>query len=727
MSFPNAYEALVSYLDHPQVQEQKNGAGMVKSAFRKVVAPALGSPLQISHRASARDDAALFEHLKQISFDQLLSVLDDLESYLQQWKIEEEEKYSKAAKTQEERKFEDRIRSFRFYLGGFKAYLNPYRQVSQLPQNEQIPFTAQEKPKRHRLRSPNGTRRPQAKNEKRRTVPPKAAYALGTHPGDYITPHLAQQLKNLEEFVKAPGNSSSTVQMTLGETNRLLGWFARLDKQYLYNLEELADRLAVKETEIEEASARLSAAEFALWAANKDCDQVEWYAYGNEVWYPYFPENFEQLSLEALVPLVNLKVEPEDFTGKRAFEEYSMAEVRAKREVEEAAVKVIKLLDAYQDFRKAPPKTESFTIRAMLHITTFLYKEQPTGRDFANLPIVGKLRDRLNDLLERADKSPPTVPFHTKSIPWTQCFNVLSELREAADQLIRYVKAPRLRSGYREIARKGSGIATSLQHFLSVALMILIPPDRSRTYYELEMHKTLRFGYKQDNIFVSVDLSELGEDTSKALLWIHLEAEDYKTGKFYGLYEAILPNVSAHDLGGDKSLYEYIALWWHKYRKELNPSPDNNRFFIGQNGKLLNAEDWYHRIVYIFYKHTQKPVTPKELRKMFISFLKSRDATLAEREGAWISMHHSRKMQDEVYDQQAQEDKTAFIYDFNNRVRAELIARGNHQGNSQSSSSDSIQLNVRQVLSYLSKLDSKQRREFAKMLSPQDKHLLGLD
>jgi len=74
----------------------------------------------------------------------------------------------------------------------------------------------------------------------------------------------------------------------------------------------------------------------------------------------------------------------------------------------------------------------------------------------------------------------------------------------------------------------------------------------------------------------------------------------------------------------------------------------------------------------IFLRLTKKPVTPKELRKMHVTYLKDIGASEAElKAAAW--MHHSRTMQSKIYDHQQEQDKLVLITAFNERIMAKVF------------------------------------------------------
>jgi len=108
--------------------------------------------------------------------------------------------------------------------------------------------------------------------------------------------------------------------------------------------------------------------------------------------------------------------------------------------------------------------------------------------------------------------------------------------------------------------------------------------------------------------------------------------DDYKTGLFYGESWTIMPNVQFSD--GQK-LYEYIERWLQIGREYKHKC--NHNFFFRQKKtyKALNSSDWTGRIKNVFEMETGIPVTPNELRKMYVTYLfSSQQATNAESSAA---------------------------------------------------------------------------------------------
>ncbi|MBD2359276.1 site-specific integrase [Tolypothrix sp. FACHB-123] len=198
--------------------------------------------------------------------------------------------------------------------------------------------------------------------------------------------------------------------------------------------------------------------------------------------------------------------------------------------------------------------------------------------------------------------------------------------------------------------------------------MTLIPTDRARTYYELEMGRTLVHGIIKDSIFISADKLE---DKTEAFWYIHLLPNDYKTGKIYKEYWGKIDNVVFKD---GKKLYEYIDRWINKER-ECEQKCNHNKFFRGtQNYDALKSQDWSLRIRKIFETETGVPVTPKELRKIYITYLANQHVDDATLKGAAYAMHHSSRMQQSIYNSQTVLEKVQPIYEYNKRMYQDFFS-----------------------------------------------------
>ncbi|MBD2261083.1 hypothetical protein [Pseudanabaena sp. FACHB-2040] len=310
-------------------------------------------------------------------------------------------------------------------------------------------------------------------------------------------------------------------------------------------------------------------------------------------------------------------------------------------------------------------KSQIAYVDVFLSIACFIYRNELASsacRESRTIPTIRELLNLKRLLEKEVNNHSESVPFHLKSIPWEECIRVVEELRLRYEEKYTYTKETRVKHGTAKKKRTPYALARDLQDFLSIALMVVIPPDRSRTYYELELGRTFVFGAFDGRSFTPAAQLKRHSD---AKWYIHLEMEDYKTGKRYGTYWAPIPDIM---FVNGVTLYEYIDEWL-SWGRESHKPVNHNFFFRGtSDGGSLNHSDWNIRVTTLFERHTGVAVAPKELRKIYISYLKSSRATRAELEAASVAQHHSQKMQDSVYDQREQMDKLQPIYDFNERV-----------------------------------------------------------
>ena len=341
---------------------------------------------------------------------------------------------------------------------------------------------------------------------------------------------------------------------------------------------------------------------------------------------------------------------------------YATAKIIAQEKAKEAAEQALSLLNGYLDFTGSGPNRKIIIIGAFINVAKYVYRDQTdheNSTDFEDIPVIKRLRIKRRELSKAAKITPPIIPHYCKSVSWNQALEVLEKLRLEADiKNLEY----KLSTGYiRSRKRYDTGIAESLQRFLLLGFMVLMPPDRSRTFQELTVGRTLKFGsYKSNRFIMASEMSNL----SDAMWYIHLLPEDYKTGKAYKEWWGQVPNVTFKD---GKSFYQYIELWLTKYRSCLQPNHDF--FFTRFTNKTPQKSHNINSIIKtIFLKFTVKPVTPKELRKMYVTYLKDTGASEAELEAAATWMHHSRYMQKMVYDAQEQQAKLAPIMALNERI-----------------------------------------------------------
>jgi len=369
----------------------------------------------------------------------------------------------------------------------------------------------------------------------------------------------------------------------------------------------------------------------------------------------------DKLSLANLFPYSTLYITNNRNQDEDNISDYLLKQHRSKQAAEKNAIQSICLIDEYYEFLKCHPRSERHHLTTFIAMANFVYKEElavVTSSPENEIPIFKRLKSLAESIDKRTKNTPPTVPFISKSVPWEVIIQVLERLRaEASEEVFETNRASRRNFYY------------SIQTFLSLAFMAVIPPLRPRVFYELELGETFVKGIYENSIFIPA--SNL-KNPDEALWYIHLMPHQYKTGKIYGEWWSKMPNVEFPD---GKKLYDYIDVWLkdgRNYGKECN----HNYFFRRkQTYEQLNSHAWRQRLERAFFRLTGVPVSPKELRKIYVTFLKDSGATEAELEAAAIAMQHSRRMQSSIYDKQTQINKIAPMLAFNERKLKEIWAK----------------------------------------------------
>lgn len=488
-------------------------------------------------------------------------------------------------------------------------YFKPVKEDILKPDVQQNIFT----------RQPKGTGTKQKDNYHNRTK--KQPYILMAknnrkqliYPTDYINSNLANELKLFKRFRSEHHNcSKGTIKENLLEANRFLGWLHR---------------------------------------------------------YKNVP--LEELSLGSIIKFIKLNISYSDFRNEKGevnYQEYANKKAMVRQEAIELSNENRKLIEEYLNFVGGHPNNKLGVLVICIAIAKFIFRDEVGTDEYIDandLPLVRRLHQLVNILNKKANSTEPTVSHADKSIAWEKTFDVLEVLRKRIHclEIERIVISKKTNKEYtRKVLRTKNAIFNDLQLFLSLAFMIVIPTDRARTYYELEIGRTFVFGSYQSGRFIPVDKLK---DKTQALWYIHLMPEDHKMGKVYKEYWGIMPNVLFHK---DNDLYSYIDLWI-KEGRESRMECNHNCFF--RKSIICGALDsvaWGQRIKDIFTQETGVPVTPKELRKMYITYLNNKGVTNTELKAAAQAMHHSQKMQESVYNSQTIMDRIQPIYDLNERM-----------------------------------------------------------
>lgn len=469
--------------------------------------------------------------------------------------------------------------------------------------------------KTHRMTLPRGQRLPLIKSGGKMPV---AVHAFGFQEGDILSDYLLNQIEEFKNFSETRGIRPATYEHDYINALRFLGWF------YHYK-----------------------------------CQQN----------YP-----MEKLCFETVIPVINTNIDISKFIldeenhqeESPSLVRYLVANYKAKNQAKIAGEAQVKLFEEYAKFLAGHPKTLTNRLQSIINVAKYLYKtitEDDDIEGYHDIPVIEAFR-RKRKLLQRiARKTEPTVTHDVKNIPWEQAMDVLNQLRIEVDKKYNYTKIKDNNHRFNQGKRTFSAMVGSYQKFLLLGFMILMPPDRSRTYQELEVGKTLVWGEYDGLNFTT---KEKMTSPEYAKVYLKLNRLDYKTGDTYGEYWCEVPN---RKFPNGKRFYEYIDTWLTEYRP--NFAQNHNKFFtMNSRGKQFpwNTQSIRQRILGVFKRFTKTPVSPKELRTMYVTNLKRVGASYAELESASVGLHHSMKTLNNYYDRLDQYEKLKPIASLNEKI-----------------------------------------------------------
>ncbi len=332
------------------------------------------------------------------------------------------------------------------------------------------------------------------------------------YPGDYVNNELCKEIEDFKKFRYQNHNcSEATVEKDIKTIYRILGWLHR-----------------------------------------------------------YKGLDLDELRLTSIIYFSKLNVpfeEASNFEGKYNYEKFMLMKTISNQKSLELANANKALIEEFLEKTGKHPGTKAINITTCIALSKFIFRNEVGTDDYLDdndLPIVKRLNKLCNIFNSKAKSTPPAIAHLDKSIPWEDAIQVLETCRHKADATKKYS------IGKDGNNRSQSGIVHDLQLFLSLAFMVLIPVDRPRTYYNLEIGRTFVYGIYQDGRFVPATKIKDGEE---ATWYIHLMPGDYKTGKVYGEYWGIMPNVKFAD---GKKLYDYIDRWIN-YGRDFKGKCDRNR------------------------------------------------------------------------------------------------------------------------------------------------------
>lgn len=412
--------------------------------------------------------------------------------------------------------------------------------------------------------------------------------------GDYINPELEEDLRKIEQHWAAIGFKAKTTESYIKRTLRYLGWLHRYKNK---SLEEL----------------RLSSIIY------------------------YTPISYIRKDLE------------------ESYEDYLANKTKTELIAREVAMNNFEEISEYFDFLLAHSQSKAYikeSIKFIKSIAKYIYHKEVLNstdmHDYDDVPIIKKL-NIFNRTIERNRK--PVVPYSTKTVAWQTVLDIYEDLR------IRSIATHYTNEDGTLTAITDTYRYINLQKFLAVALSVIIPTDRSRTYYELEVGHTFVLGDYSDGFFTpKKDMV----NPRQAKWYIHLT--DYKTSKVYGEYWSLpIPNIKYSD--GTK-FYDYIDRWITKgrnYRENFNKRQkvcQHNKFFRGNTSlSAFSASGWGEFIKYIFQDYTGVPVTTNCLRHMYVTEERRCGANHEELKASAYARHHSLNTAEKTYNEQSLHEK----------------------------------------------------------------------
>lgn len=297
-------------------------------------------------------------------------------------------------------------------------------------------------------------------------------------------------------------------------------------------------------------------------------------------------------------------------------------------------------LEWIREENKVSPKTEVLALVTLLHVAKFLHYQESdfnycksVNKTYVDIPLIGELRELIRLTNERAKIAPRSDDESLKWLDWPDYLLCVQYLLKDCSL---YTSDGQ--------ARTQRAIAHSYQRYLIASLLAYMPPDRQRTFRELQVGKTLVRGSIKNKIFIpQID----------GQWYIKLGPAHYKTGQAYGEIILEIPEI----------IYPELENWLNHWRKVL--APNHNFVFTQLNGKPLTCQSLRNLFRHAIYRASKvlfgegKAPNPHLIRDMAVTHFVREGASEAEMEALAIAMKHSRRTQKEIYDRRTQYEKVA--------------------------------------------------------------------
>ena len=350
-------------------------------------------------------------------------------------------------------------------------------------------------------------------------------------------------------------------------------------------------------------------------------------------------ENLRFTSLIYYYPLYSCFEESLDI------EEFDKKNLYLRRIAFEKSSTNINAIEEFFENNSNNNRSKELILLHLINLSKFIFKNEiarsPDFQDYSDLFIIRKLRKIVREIPKH-----PTKDISEKIIPWCEALEVLEILRHNAS-----ATHTKKAVGKKKITLRIK--SRNLLYFLCVAFSMLIPPDRPDALVSLQINSqdkknnSLLLGILKNGKFTFKENMDNPED---AKWYIHLVK--YKTKKTYGEYWSLpIPNIKFRD---GKLFYDYIEDWL-KNKRNYNNECNHNYFFRRQiDLEPMTPSDWYTMISTRFINYTFKAIDSTTLRHMYVTELRNRGATDAEKIAAAYAMHHSLEIANNVYNEQEQ-------------------------------------------------------------------------
>ena len=294
---------------------------------------------------------------------------------------------------------------------------------------------------------------------------------------------------------------------------------------------------------------------------------------------------------------------------------------------------------------------------ALLNVAKFLHYQKSDSqyckllnKPYVDIPLICELRELIRDTNKRVKIGSRTKDESKKWLDWPDYLLCVQYLLKDC--------SPYTSDGQTRTPR---AIAGSYQKYLIAALLAYMPPDRQRTFRELEVGQTLVKGSIKNDIFIpQVDDK----------WFIKLGPTRYKTGKAYGEIILEIPEM----------IYPELEVWLNRWRQVL--SPNHNFVFTQLNGNPYTSTSLRSLFRHAIYRAScvlfgeGKAVNPHLVRDMAVTYFVREGASEAQMDALAIGMKHSRQTQKEIYDRRTQHEKVAPAQDMMLKAAEEAAKKG---------------------------------------------------